>query len=122
MSILIDGNTKLLIHGITGRQGMFHTRKMLDYGTRIVGGVTPGKGGQEAHGVPVFDSAAEAVKETGANCSMISVPARFAADSIFEAVDAGVDLVICLTEGIPVQDMLVVRDYLDKSDTRMIGP
>jgi succinyl-CoA synthetase alpha subunit len=122
MSILIDESTRLLVHGITGRQGMFHTRKMLDYGTKIVGGVTPGKGGQEAHGVPVFDSAAEAVKETGANCSMISVPARFAADSIFEAIDAGVDLIVCLTEGIPVQDMLKVRAYLDKMGTRLIGP
>jgi succinyl-CoA synthetase alpha subunit len=122
MSILIDENTKLLVHGITGRQGMFHTRKMLDYGTKIAGGVTPGKGGQVVHGVPVYDSAAEAVMETGANCSMISVPARFAADSIFEAVDAGVDLIVCLTEGIPVQDMLKVRDYLDKKDTRLIGP
>jgi succinyl-CoA synthetase alpha subunit len=122
MSILIDGNTRLLVHGITGRQGKFHTEKMLEYGTNIVGGVTPGKGGQWVFGLPVFDTALQAVEATGANCSMISVPARFAADSIYEAADAGVPLIVCLTEGIPVQDMLEVRAFLDREDKRLIGP
>ena len=122
MSILIDQNTRLIVHGITGRQGMFHTDKMLDYGTSVVGGVTPGKGGQWVHGVPVFDTAQKAVEATGANCSMISVPARFAADSMYEAADAGVKLVICLTEGIPVLDMIEVRAYLDQKGVRLIGP
>ncbi|MGW8317808.1 MAG: succinate--CoA ligase subunit alpha [Candidatus Promineifilaceae bacterium] len=122
MSILIDNNTKLIVHGITGRQGMFHTERMLAYGTKVVAGVTPGKGGQWVHGVPVFDTAKKAVEATGANCSMISVPARFAPDSIYEAADAGVPLVVCLTEGIPVQDMLAVRAYLDRKGVRLIGP
>lgn len=122
MSILIDENTRLLVHGITGRQGTFHTERMLAYGTNVVGGVTPGKGGQHVLNRPVFDTAREAVDETGANCSMISVPARFAADSIYEAVDAGVDLIVCLTEGIPVQDMLEVRAYLDRKEARLVGP
>jgi succinyl-CoA synthetase alpha subunit len=122
MSVLIDNNTRLLVHGITGRQGMFHTERMLAYGTKVVGGVTPGKGGQEVHGVPVFDTAAEAIAATNANCSMISVPARFAPDSIYEAVDAGIPLIVCLTEGIPVQDMLEVRVYLDRMGSRLIGP
>jgi succinyl-CoA synthetase alpha subunit len=122
MSILIDQDTRLLVHGITGRQGMFHTERMLDYGTSVVGGVTPGKGGQKVFDLPVFDTAQEAVKATGANCSMISVPARFAADSIYEAADAGVPLIVCLTEGIPVQDMLEVRAYLDRKGVRLVGP
>jgi succinyl-CoA synthetase alpha subunit len=122
MSILIDQNTRLLVHGITGRQGMFHTEKMIAYGTNVVAGVTPGKGGQWVHGVPVFNTAQKAVEATGANCSMISVPARFAADSIYEAVDASVPLIVCLTEGIPVQDMLEVRTYLDRKNIRLIGP
>lgn len=122
MSILIDNNTRLIVHGITGRQGAFHTEKMLAYGTNIVGGVTPGKGGQWVHGVPVFNTAVKAVEATGASCSMISVPARFAPDSIYEAADAGVPLIICLTEGIPVQDMLEVGAYLDHKDVRLIGP
>jgi succinyl-CoA synthetase alpha subunit len=122
MSILIDNNTRLIVHGITGRQGAFHTEKMLAYGTNVVGGVTPGKGGQWVHGVPVFNTAVKAVEATGANCSMISVPARFAPDSIYEAADAGVPLIVCLTEGIPVQDMLEVRAYLDHKNVRLIGP
>jgi succinyl-CoA synthetase alpha subunit len=122
MGILIDKNTRLLVHGITGRQGMFHTEKMQEYGTNVVGGVTPGKGGQWVQGAPVFNTAQKAVEATGANCSMISVPARFAADSIYEAADAGVPLIICLTEGIPVQDMIEVRAYLDGKDVRLIGP
>ncbi|GMQ79572.1 MAG: succinate--CoA ligase subunit alpha [Anaerolineae bacterium] len=122
MSILIDKNTRLIVHGITGRQGMFHTEKMLSYGTNVVAGVTPGKGGQSVHDVPVFNTAKEAASETGANCSMISVPARFAPDSIYEAADAGIQLIICLTEGIPVQDMIKVRAYLDRIGIRLIGP
>jgi succinyl-CoA synthetase alpha subunit len=122
MSILINDTTRVVVHGITGRQGSFHTEKMLAYGTKVVGGVTPGKGGQWVHGVPVFNTAAKAVEATGANCSLISVPARFAPDSIYEAVDAGIPLIVCLTEGIPVQDMLEVRAYLDQKDSRMIGP
>jgi succinyl-CoA synthetase alpha subunit len=122
MSILVDSNTRVLVHGITGRQGMFHTEKMLEYGTVVAGGVTPGKGGQWVHGVPVFNTAQKAIQATGANCSMISVPAPFAADSIYEAADAGVELIVCLTEGIPVQDMLEVRAYLDRKNARLIGP
>ena len=122
MSILIDENTKLVVHGITGRQGLFHTERMLAYGTNVVGGVTPGKGGQQVFDLPVFDTAHDAVERTGANCSMISVPARFAADSIYEAADAGVELIVCLTEGIPVQDMLEVRAYLDRKGVRLVGP
>ena len=122
MSILIDDKSRLLVHGITGRQGRFHTELMLEYGTNVVGGVTPGKGGQWVQGVPVFNTAQKAVEATGANCSMISVPARFAPDSILEAADAGIPLIVCLTEGIPVQDMLAVRAYLDRKATRMIGP
>ncbi|MGH2536612.1 MAG: succinate--CoA ligase subunit alpha [Candidatus Promineifilaceae bacterium] len=122
MSILIGRHTRLMVHGITGRQGMFHTQKMLDYGTQVVAGVTPGKGGQWVYGVPVFDTAQRAVEAASANCSMISVPARFAPDSIYEAADAGVPLIVCLTEGIPVQDMLEVRAYLDRKQVRLIGP
>jgi succinyl-CoA synthetase alpha subunit len=122
MSILIDSDTRLIVHGITGRQGMFHTEKMLQYGTKVVAGVTPGKGGQTVYDVPVFNTAQEAAKETGANCSMISVPARYAPDSIYEAADAGIALIVCLTEGIPVQDMILVRAYLDRLDIRLIGP
>lgn len=122
MSILIDQRTRLLVHGITGRQGMFHTEKMIAYGTNIVGGVTPGKGGNWVYGVPVFDTAEKAVEATGANCSMISVPARYAADSIYEAADAGVSLIVCLTEGIPVLDMIKVKAYLEHKDIRLVGP
>jgi succinyl-CoA synthetase alpha subunit len=122
MSIFIDQDTRLLVHGITGRQGMFHTEKMIDYGTKVVAGVTPGKGGQWVHGVPVFNTAQKAVEATGANCSMISVPARFAADSVYEAADANVPLIVCLTEGIPVQDMIEARAYLDRKNVRLVGP
>ncbi|HUS94243.1 MAG TPA: succinate--CoA ligase subunit alpha [Patescibacteria group bacterium] len=122
MSILINQNTRLLVHGITGRQGMFHTEKMLAYGTNIVGGITPGKGGNWVHGIPVFDTAVKAVEATGANCSMISVPARFAAESIYEAADAGVPLIVCLTEGIPVLDMINVSAYLGNKSIRLVGP
>ena len=106
MSILIDRGTRLIVQGITGRDGAFHTRQMLDYGTRVVGGVTPGKGGTEMHGVPVFDSVAEAVEATKANTSVVYVPAPFAADAVHEAADAGLSLIVCITEGLPVRDTL----------------
>ncbi len=104
MSILIDRNTRLIVQGITGRDGAFHTKQMIDYGTKVVAGVTPGKGGTEIHGVPVFDSVAEAVAATKANASVIYVPAPFAADAVFEAADAGLGLIVCITEGVPVRD------------------
>jgi succinyl-CoA synthetase alpha subunit len=107
MSILVDKNTRLLVQGITGRDGAFHTQQMIAYGTRVVGGVTPGKGGEKVHGVPVFDSVAEAVAATKANASVIYVPAPFAADAIHEAADAGVPLIVCITEGVPVRDTVV---------------
>lgn len=126
MSILVDKNTRLIVSGITGREGAFHTAQMMAYGTNVVAGVTPGKGGQmfEADGqkVPVFDTVKEAVEETGANASMIIVPARFAPDSIYETADAGLPLIVCLTEHIPVLDMISVRSYLDTKGVRLIGP
>ncbi len=124
MAILVDKNTRLLVQGITGREGEFHSRQMLEYGTPVVAGVTPGKGGQWAcdDRVPVFDTVAEAVAVTGANASVIYVPARFAPDAILEAADAGLPLVVCITEGIPTQDMLRVRAYLDQKGTRLVGP
>jgi succinyl-CoA synthetase alpha subunit len=124
MSILVDKNTRLIVQGITGREGEFHTRQMLEYGTKVVGGMTPGRGGDWAADgkVPVFDTVKEAVATTGANASIIYVPARFAPDSILEAADAGLPLVVCITEGIPVLDMIRVRAYLDQKGTRLIGP
>jgi succinyl-CoA synthetase alpha subunit len=123
VSILINKNTRLVVQGITGREGMFHTKQMLDYGTQVVAGVTPGKGGEWVlETVPVFDTVKEAVRATGANTSIIYVPARFAADAIIEAADAGIELVICITEGVPVLDMIEVRAYLDTVNTRLIGP
>ena len=122
MSILVDQKTRLVVQGITGGEGTFHTRQMLDYGTNVVAGVTPGKGGQDAEGVPVFNSVADAVAGTGANASVIFVPAAFAADAIMEAADAAVDLVICISEGIPTLDMVKVKQYLDARTTRLIGP
>ena len=122
MSILVDQKTRLVVQGITGGEGTFHTRQMLDYGTNVVAGVTPGKGGQDAEGVPVFNSVADAVAGTGANASVIFVPAAFAADAIMEAADAAVDLVICISEGIPTLDMVKVKQYLDAKTTRLIGP
>lgn len=123
MSVLIDGKTKVICQGFTGNQGTFHSRQALDYGTRMVGGVTPGKGGQEHLGLPVFDTVADAVAETGAEASVIYVPPAFAADAVLEAVDAGVRVIVTITEGIPVQDMLTVKAVLDdKSDTWLIGP
>jgi succinyl-CoA synthetase alpha subunit len=123
MSILVGKDTRLIVQGITGREGAFHTKQMIDYGTVVAGGVTPGKGGEWVFGtVPVFDTVQEAVEATGANTSIIYVPARFAADAIIEAADAGVDLVVCITEGLPVLDMVQVRAYLDTTHTRLIGP
>jgi succinyl-CoA synthetase alpha subunit len=123
MSILVGKNTRLIVQGMTGREGEFHTRQMIEYGTKVVGGVTPGKGGEWAAGVPVFDTVKEAVDATGANTSVIFVPARFAPDAILEAADGGISLVVCITEGIPVLDMIKVRAYLDtKPYVRLIGP
>ena len=124
MTVLVDRETRLLVQGITGREGEFHSEQMLEYGTQIVGGVTPGKGGQTACGgrVPVFDTVVEALKETEANASIIYVPARFAPDAIIEAADAGVPLIVCITEGIPVLDMVRVRAYLDQQGSRLVGP
>lgn len=122
MSILIDETTRILVQGITGREGSFHTQQMLAYGTPIVAGVTPGKGGQTLAGIPVFDTVRQAVRETGANASIIFVPAPFAADAILEAADAGLSLVVCITEGIPVWDTLRVVRYLEGRPTRLVGP
>ena len=122
MSILIDRNTRLLVQGITGAQGRFHTGQMLEYGTKIVGGVTPGKGGQEVCGVQVYDTVAEAAAKTGANASVIYVPPAFAADSIAEAADAGLELVVCITEGIPVYEMMQIKNYLRGKKTVLVGP
>ncbi|MDD9147077.1 MULTISPECIES: succinate--CoA ligase subunit alpha [unclassified Sporolactobacillus] len=122
MSILVNKNTKVIVQGITGSQGLFHTKQMLDYGTQIVGGVTPGKGGTTVEGVPVFDTVREAVEKTGADSSVIYVPPAFAADAILEAADAGIPLVITITEGIPILDMVKVKRYLADKKTRLIGP
>lgn len=123
MSILANKNTRLLVQGITGSEGLFHTKQMIAYGTNVVAGVTPGKGGEWVNGnIPVFDSVKRAVDATGANTSIIFVPARFAADSILEAADAGVPFVVCITEGIPVMDMMRVRNYIDQKDVRLLGP
>jgi succinyl-CoA synthetase alpha subunit len=122
MSILVDKNTRLLVQGITGREGGFHTEQMIDYGTKVVGGVTPGKGGTEALGVPVFNTVKEAVKESGANATIIFVPPAFAADAILEAHDAEIPLIVCISEGIPVLDMMRVWNVLKGGKSRLIGP
>ncbi len=122
MSILVDKNTRLLVQGITGREGAFHTQQMIEYGTNVVGGTTPGKGGTETMGVPIFNTVKEAVKETGANVSIIYVPAPFAPDAILEAYDAEIPLIVCITEGIPVLDMMRVWDALKGGKSRLIGP
>ncbi len=122
MSILVDENTRVICQGITGNQGMFHTRQAVVYGTRMVGGVTPGKGGTTMDGLPVFNTVEEAVRETGANASMIFVPPPFAADAIMEAADAGLELIVCITEGIPVLDMVTAKGYLAGRKCRLLGP
>lgn len=122
MSIFVNKNTRVIVQGITGSNGLFHTKQCLEYGTKIVGGVTPGKGGMKVEGVPVFNTVSEAVNATGANASMIFVPAPFAADAIMESVDANIELVVCITEGIPTLDMLKVSAYLRGKKTRLIGP
>ncbi|NCF15489.1 MAG: succinate--CoA ligase subunit alpha [Gammaproteobacteria bacterium] len=122
MSILVNKNSKILCQGITGNQGSFHTEQCIEYGTQVVAGVTPGRGGQEHLGVPVFNTVRDAVAETGADVSMIYVPPPFAADAILEAADAGVDLIVCITEGIPVNDMVKVKSALTDFDCRLIGP
>ena len=122
MSIFVDKNTRLLVQGITGKEGQFHTRQCVEYGTNVVAGVTPGKGGQKMDDIPVFNTVTEAVDQAGANCSMIFVPPAFAADAIMEATDAGVDIVVAITEGIPVMDMVKAKNYIKDKKARLIGP
>jgi len=122
MSILIDKNTRVICQGFTGKQGTFHSEQAIAYGTQFVGGVTPGKGGQTHLDLPVFNTVLDAVGETGASASMIYVPAAFAADAILEAADAGIEVIVCITEGIPVQDMLFVKEALKETNSKLIGP
>lgn len=122
MSIFINKNTRLLVQGITGREGQFHSRQCMAYGTHVVAGVTPGKGGLEMDDVPIFNTVKKAVSDTQANCSMIFVPPAYAADAIMEAASAGIELIVCITEGIPVHDMLKVKNYLATCSSRLIGP
>ncbi len=123
MSIFIDENTRLVVQGITGGEGSFHTRRMIEYGTQVVAGVTPGKGGQNFENkVPVFNTVDQAVKKKGANCSIIFVPPPFAADAIMESSNAGIELIVCITEGIPITEMIKVRNYLKHRPLRMIRP
>jgi succinyl-CoA synthetase alpha subunit len=122
MSIFVDESTKVVVQGITGRDGAFHTQGMVEYGTQVVAGVTPGRGGQSVHGVPVFDSVAEARAATGADAAVVYVPARFAADAIYESVDAGVKFIVCITEGIPVNDMIEIHSTVERSSSRLLGP
>lgn len=121
MSVLVNKNSKVIVQGFTGT-GTFHASQMLDYGTNVVGGVTPGKGGRFHLGKPVFNTVKEAVAETGADVSLIFVPPAFAADAIMEAADAGIKVIVCITEGIPVKDMMMVKEYLNCRDSRLIGP
>jgi succinyl-CoA synthetase alpha subunit len=122
MAILVDENTKLVVQGLTGREGSFHGLRNRDYGTDLVGGVTPGKGGQDVNGVPIFNTVSEAVAETGANTSMVFVPPPLAADAIYEAADAGIETIICITEGIPAHDMLTLYNWLRGTEAKLIGP
>lgn len=122
MSVLVDKNTRLIVQGITGKEGTFHTKQMIEYGTNVVGGVTPGKGGTTHEGVPVFNTVAEAVQETGANASVIYVPPAFAGEAIMEAADSDVHVVVCITEGIPQRDMIAAREFVREKVTRLIGP
>jgi succinyl-CoA synthetase alpha subunit len=122
LSVLVDKNTRLVVQGITGKEGTFHTKQMVEYGTNVVGGVTPGKGGTTHEGIPVFNTVEQAVKDAGANASVIYVPPPFAADAIIEAAAAGIPLVVCITEGIPALDMVKVKRFLQDTQTRLIGP
>lgn len=122
MSVLVNKNSRVIVQGFTGTEGTFHASQMIEYGTHVVGGVTPGKGGASHLERPVFNTVADAVKETGANVSIIFVPPAFAADAIMESADAGIELIVCITEGIPVQDMVKVKNYLQENNTRLIGP
>jgi succinyl-CoA synthetase alpha subunit len=122
MSILVDQHTTVIVQGITGNEGRFHTRQMLDYGTKIVGGVTPGKGGETVEGLPVYNTVSRAVAETGADATILFVPPRFATDALMEAAEAGIKLIVCLTEGLPTHDMVVARYYLDRHGAKLIGP
>lgn len=122
MSVLVNKDSKIIVQGFTGKEGSFHAGQMIDYGTNIVGGVTPGKGGQSHLGKPVFNTVAQAVTEVGADTSIIFVPPRFAADAVMEAADAGIKVIICITEGIPVQDMVKVKAYIEERDCRLVGP
>jgi len=122
LSILVDKNTKVVVQGITGRDGSFHALQMKEYGTKVVAGVTPGKGGEKVDGIPVFNSVKEAVEKTGANTSVIYVPAKFAVDAIYESADAGIKLIVCISEGIPPNDMLKIYNYLKNTNTRLVGP
>jgi len=124
MSILVGKNTRLLVQGITGNEGLFHTEQMLNYGTNVVAGTRPGKGGEWVLDgkVPIFDSVKIAIEATGANASVIFIPARFAPDAIYESADAGIPLIVCITEGIPVLDMMRIRNYIDQKGTRLVGP
>ena len=122
MAVLVDENSKILVQGFTGKEGTFHSEQMIAYGTQIVGGVTPGKGGTEHLGKPVFDSVSEAVGRTGADVSIIFVPSAFAVDAIMEAADAGIRVIVCITEGIPIADMIKVKDYIKERNCRLIGP
>ena len=122
MSILVDGNTRVVVQGITGNEGLFHTRQMVEYGTKVVAGMTPGKGGQKIDGIPVFNTVSEAVENTNANASAIFVPPAFAADAILEACDAGISIIVCLTEGIPTIDMITVKKYLKERGASLVGP
>jgi len=122
VSVLVNKNSKIIVQGFTGNEGTFHAEQMIEYGTNIVGGVTPGKGGQTHLGKPVYNSVKEAVIKAGADTSILFVPPKFAPDAIMEAAEAGIKVIICITEGIPVQDMVKVKAYIDKFDTRLIGP
>jgi succinyl-CoA synthetase alpha subunit len=122
MSILVDEKTRVVVQGITGNEGLFHTRQMVEYGTKVVAGMTPGKGGQKIDGIPVFNTVSDAVKNTDANASAIFVPPAFAADAILEAADSGISVIVCLTEGIPTLDMVMVRQYLKEKGSKLVGP
>ena len=122
MSVLVNKNSKIIVQGFTGSEGTFHAGQMIEYGTNVVGGVTPGKGGQQHLDKPVFNTVEDAVKATGADVSIIFVPPAFAADAIIEAADAGIKVIVCITEGIPVKDMIPVKEYLKSTNARLIGP